>query len=104
MTWRPGFRTRIRESVSGSEVRASDRVYPKHKLNLAFEFLRSGADQELQKIVGLFLANHGAFDTFLISHPEDNAVTDQLFGIRDGVTTQYLLNRTFGAGGFTFIE
>lgn len=104
MDWQPGFRTRVAESVSGLEIRSSDMAYPKHRFKLSFEVLRAGALAELQQIGGFFLARRGSWDSFLISHPDDNAVTDQLFGVRDGVKTEFQLVRTFGAGGHTFTE
>ena len=102
----PMFRTRIQESVSGSEVRAADMSYPKYRLGLAYEFLREGAAfLELQTIAGFFLARRGAYDSFLFTHPADNATgADMLFAIADGVKTQFQLTRTYGAGGFTFVE
>lgn len=101
----PMFRTRILEGVSGSEVRAADMTYPKYRIGLVYEFLRQAAAfNELQTIAGFYLARRGAFDSFLYTHPADNATTDSLFAIADGVKTQFQLTRTFGAGGFTFVE
>lgn len=93
----PRWKTSIKQSVSGREVRAAHQTYPTWDFTLSYEFLRSsGAHQELQAIVGFFNARRGSYDDFLFSVPEDNAVADFQFGVGDGSTTQYQLIKSLG--------
>jgi uncharacterized protein (TIGR02217 family) len=101
----PTFRTKIQEAVSGSERRSSMMSYPKWNFQIDFEVLRSSpAFQELQQLVGFFLARQGAFDSFLYSSPADHAVVDQPIGSGNGAAVAYQLIRRFGYAGSSFIE
>lgn len=105
VTKRPSFSTKIQRSVSGHEARAAMQAYPLWTLSLAYNVLRSGAERELQSIVGFFLARRGAWDSFLFLDPDDSAVTDQALGTGNGVNKQFQLIRTFGYGaGAVFDE
>jgi len=92
----PVWSTRIQTAVSGKETRRSYFSYPLWRFSLQYEFLRSGAQQELQQLVGFFNARQGSFDSWLYLDPEDNAAVDQLIGNGDGVTTRFRLARDFG--------
>lgn len=88
----PEFSTRVKRSVSGYEVRISDRIYPTYQIKLQFEFLRSNAAfQELQQIIGLFLRHKGSGDSFLLLDPDDSVANSQAFGAGTGVQTDYAL-------------
>jgi hypothetical protein len=71
--------------------------YPLTEYRLKLEHLRSDAQyQEFQQVV-TFVARHlGPLDSFLFSDQEDNVVTDHGFGVGDGATTVYQLQRTLG--------
>jgi hypothetical protein len=103
LTWgttkTPEWKTIVQESVSGKELAASLMTYPRWTYTLSYEFLRSGAQTELQTLVGFFNARRGKFDDFLYTDPDDNAVTSQQFGTGDGTSTVFALVRTYG--GFT---
>lgn len=88
--------TRGRKSVSGLEARASYQVYPNYRIKLQYEFLRAGAEAELQTLVGFFNSRGGDFDSFLWTDPDDNTVTGDTFGTGDGVATTFRLGRTLG--------
>lgn len=75
-TYRPEFSTLIRRSTAGNEYRVAQRSAPKWRIALAFEFLRAGAESELQTLVNFFLARKGTFEAFEFTHP-DNAITGQ---------------------------
>ena len=93
----PTFSTRVQTAVSGKELRAAFWQLPIWRYTLVYEFLRSSsAYTELQTLVGFFLARQGKFDSFLLNDPDDNAVTAQLFGTGDGVTTAFQLARAYG--------
>jgi uncharacterized protein (TIGR02217 family) len=96
----PTFATKVQTSVSLRELRASFTPYPQWKWTLTYDILRqNGSFTELSTLLGFFLARQGSFDSFLYTDPEDNAVSAQSFGVGDGTTTAFQLQRTFG--GFT---
>lgn len=92
----PIWSTKVQESTSGKEVRLAYWSYPRWKYSISFDFLRSGAQAELQSLVGFFNARQGAFDDWLFNDPDDNTATAQLFGTGDGVTTTFQLARSLG--------
>lgn len=100
VTKTPEWSTEIQRAVSGKELRAPLFSYPIWHFSLSYEFLRAGAQAELQTLLGFFNARQGAFDTFLFTDPSDCSVTDQSFGTGNGTTTQFQLVRTMGS----FIE
>lgn len=91
------WKTGIKESASGKELRAAWMTSPRWRHTLAYEVLRETAGYtDLQQLVGLFNQCRGSWDNFLFNDPEDNAVTDQQFGTGDGTTTQFQLVRSYG--------
>lgn len=100
MMKRPSWKTRVQQMVSGKELRAAYMSYPLWQFSLSYEFLRAGAQAELQSLVGFFNARQGSFDSFLYSDPNDSSVSGQGFGTGDGATASFQLVRNLGA----FIE
>lgn len=96
----PIWKSTVHESVSGCQVSASSMTYPRWRYRLNYEVLRSGAQAELQQLVGFFNRHRGRADTWLFFDDEDCVATDQQFGVGDGVTTDFYLVRDFGG----FIE
>lgn len=97
----PRFNTRIQESVSLAEVRASFSATPIYDMKLTYDVLRdSTVHAELRQLAGFFLAHRGKFDSWLFTDPTDNSVTDQMVGLGDGSEVEFQLVRTFG----TFTE
>jgi len=96
----PLWKSTVHESVSGCQVSASAMTYPRWRYKLRYEFLRSGAQAELQQLVGFFNRHRGRADTWLYFDDEDCIATAQQFGVGDGVTTDFYLVRDFGG----FIE
>ena len=92
----PEFSTKIQTSASGAETATAYWSYPKWAFSLKYDLLRSGAYNELEQLVGLFLKCRGNFDTFLYTDPDDNSVTGQTIGTGDGVSTYFQLGRTYG--------
>lgn len=95
----PVWKTLMQESVSGKESSVSLMSYPLRRYSLAYEFLRAGAEAELQTLEGFFNLRRGRHDTFLYNDPDDYSVTDQSFGTATGTTAPFQLIRT--RGGFT---
>ena len=92
----PMWATGIQKTASGRELRAAFYSFPRYKISLGYEVLRSGALAELQAMVGFFNARKGSFESFLYLDPEDNAVVDQQFAVGVAGQTQYQLVRTYG--------
>lgn len=92
----PIWKTTVHETVSGRTAALSAMTYPRWRYKLSFEFLRAGAEAELQALIGLFNQMHGRADTFLFQDEDDNTVTHQGFGTGNGLTTQYRLVRELG--------
>jgi uncharacterized protein (TIGR02217 family) len=92
----PIWNTRVQRAVSGRELRTAFYSYPLYKLAISYNFLRAGAEAELQAIVGFFNARKGSFDNFLFSDPLDSVAADQQFGVGDGANIKFQLTRAFG--------
>lgn len=92
----PQWSTQIQRAKSGRELRASLFTRPLWSIRMSYELLRSGAQQELQQLVGFFNARQGSFDSFLYADPDDNAVTQAMFGTGDSSTKQFQLLRPYG--------
>src|SRR4051812_30223026 len=90
----PQWSTKVQPATSGKELRLSYYSAPIYKYSLAYEVLRQAtAFLELQTLVGFFNARQGKYDSFLFQDPNDNAVTSHGFGIGDGATTAFQLQR-----------
>lgn len=100
LTWgitkNPVWNTRVVNSSSGREFTLSKRVYPIWHFKLPFDFLRAGAYNELQTLVGFINARRGRADDFLYLDPRDCSASNQSFGAGDGATTTFDLVRAFG--------
>lgn len=88
------YKTKVQESASGKELRASFWSTPRYRYSLTFAFLRSRDSLLEYQTLADFVGRHqGQFETFLFQDPEDYTVTDHLFGIGDGTTTAFQLQR-----------
>jgi hypothetical protein len=66
---------------------------------LDFNVLRSATSfSEFQQLAGFLSQHSGSLDNFLWQDPEDNSVTDHGFGVGDGVTTAFRLQRALLGG------
>lgn len=92
----PTFSTKIQTAVSGKEYRVSLMANPTYDIQLNYEFLRGNSKQEMQTLIGFYLARKGSYDSFLFRNVDDCAVTDQVIAIGDGTTVNFQLLRGFG--------
>lgn len=100
VTKTPAFNTKIAETQSGREIRVSSRAYPVWEFALSYEFLRAGAEAELQSLIGFFLSRRGSWDSFLyVDSTEPNSLTQEVLGTADGVEKTFQCTKTLG--GFT---
>lgn len=96
----PLWSTKVQRSVGGKEVRAAFYSNPIWSYQLSYEFLRDGnaaqvGFNELQTLQAFFLQRQGAFDSFLFKDPNDNYVAGHGFGVGDGVTVGFQLQRCY---------
>jgi len=100
---RPIWDTNKADAVSGKRIRSANRTYPTYSFELSFAgdgFLRSGAAYlEMQQLAGFFNSMAGGVGLFRYLDPNDNVVTQNVFGTGDGSSMAFQLARTFG--GFT---
>lgn len=93
--WKPSMK---HESLSGRESRIGFELYNRWEWILQYDHLRempSIPAADAQALWQLFNSLGGDLDTFLFSDPDENAVTNQQFGVGDGTTTTYVLTRTW---------
>ena len=87
--------------------------YPLHDFELTYEMLRDGRNWgngnalptlEFRTMMGFHLQIGGTLGRFLFKNVDDHQVFQNVIGTGDGVTTTFILTRTFGANGFTATE
>ncbi len=102
----PKWSTLHQESVSGQDNPIQLWSYPRWAYELTFNILRSdNVNLEWQELAAFYNLVGGSAGVFQFTDPDDNAVTNQQFGIGDGVTQSFPLVRTMtGAGSFSFVE
>jgi uncharacterized protein (TIGR02217 family) len=101
LTWdvrkSPEFNNVVRRSASLYRTAISLADYPIWHYALQYEFLRDNAtNDELNQLIGFFLARKGNYDSWLFDDPDGNSVTAQNIGTGNGTTTQFQLTRTVG--------
>lgn len=99
----PMQRTRIQESVSGYELPTSDFAYPRYTYELVYEVLREGVIQnhtyaEQSTLEGFFNQVFGSGVKFMFNDPNDNTAAATQFGVGDGATFVFQLQRIRGGG------
>jgi uncharacterized protein (TIGR02217 family) len=109
----PIYSTEVQQSSNGLELRAAFWSYPRYKISLSFNFLRSASywktsQNEWETLVG-FLARMAAnYDTFYFEMPDDyfvgtlaspTSTTSMPIGVGNGTTTAFQLQRTLVPSG-----
>lgn len=96
----PIWKEDVQETNGGQEIRSTYWTYPKWRYTLAYDWLiAGGTKRELDTLHG-FLARHaGRTDSFLFKDPDDNALTAHPFGVGDGATLAFQLQRTQVSSG-----
>lgn len=85
-----------RDSESGRSFKRAMWTTPRRHYRLRIDVLRSGAEAELQQLVGFFNRHKGSYETWLFDDPIDNTATQQTLGASDGTRVNYQLVRAFG--------
>lgn len=92
--------TEIQEATSGKESRLRYRQYPRVRFQLKYDLLRDNlTPSEAKRLVGLFNALAGAYDTCLFTDPDFNSVTAESFGTGNGSTTAFQLVARYQVSG-----
>lgn len=83
-------------AASGKEYRQAWQTVPRYRYKIAIDVLNSLATgrQDFQKTVGFFSRHYGQLDSFLLTDPEDSSQTLEAFGVGDGTTTAFQLQRS----------
>lgn len=81
-------------AASAKEVRSTWETYERYRYKLRFNFLRDGSQLEWQRLVGFRTRHGGSLDSFPFTDPQDNAVAAHPFGVGDGSTLTFQLQRT----------
>jgi hypothetical protein len=99
----PWSEVRIDTSVSGKEARSTWWSAPRYRWKIVVESLRSDAGSRLdwQATWGHFARHFGQLDSFFFQDPDDNAVLTHPFGLGNGTTTAFQLQRSQVAGVLT---
>lgn len=92
-------------SVSGRERSRALWSYPLWKFRFPHEVLRDDANSlELQRLINFFNSKSGGAIAFFYLDRDDNQVSNSQFGVGDGSTKTFQLNRTTTIGSITFSE
>lgn len=97
MSRAPSYSTQTVFSQSRKRYSSTWETYPLYAYSLDFELLRSGSQVEFQKLFGFYARHFGGLDSFLFTDDEDNTVTAHPFGVGNGSTTDFQLQRTLVA-------
>lgn len=95
----PGFMTRIVEMQSGIERRNGMWDQPRHRYNLSF--LNISKDEFLA-IKKMMLVCRGMLHVFRFRDQLDYQAEDEIFGVGDGVTTEFQLRKVSTADGLDY--
>ena len=104
----PIYSTEVQQSSNGLELRAAFWSYPRYKISLSFNFLRSATytkstQNEWETLVGFFARMAANYDTFYFTMPDDyfvgtlaspTSATSMPIGVGNGSTTAFQLQRT----------
>ena len=102
---RPRYATIVQDTTSGrGQIRMAKQQYPVWEYEMNWNYLTGaeqaalGANSGLEQMMGFFMARQGRFDDFLYSDPNDNSVSAMPFGVGDGTTAAFQLQRNIGGG------
>lgn len=94
MSRAPSYATSTVFSQSRKRFSSTWETYPLYSYTLDFELLRSGSQAEFQKLFSFYGRHFGGLDSFLFTDDEDSVATAHPFGVGNGSTTDFQLQRT----------
>jgi len=96
--------TSVQSHVSGREVRVGYWAQPMWEWEFTYDLLRdfpwAAIQSEMRRLQGFFLAAQGSRLPFYLQDPDDTHIIGQAIAIADGVTSSFLVTRTYGDPGF----
>lgn len=93
------YATMIQGASSGKELRASWQAFPRHRYTLQVNFARQAGfsantlTDEVATLQQFFDAHLGQLDTFLITDPVESTAAGMGFGVGDGTTVAFQLQK-----------
>lgn len=84
----------VDEAVSGKEARSSWQSTPRYRYQFGVSVTRADTRLDFQRFLSHFARHFGKLDSFLLRDEEDYAVTDHGFGVGDGATVAFQLQRS----------
>lgn len=90
------YDVRVDTGVSGKEWRSAWQSVPRYRYGVTVDVLRSdaGSRVDAQALWTHFARHYGNLDSFLFTDPDDSTVTAHPFGVSDGTTVKFQLQRT----------
>jgi hypothetical protein len=93
----PRWSVRTKNTASGRQPRSTYWTWPIWTFTLRYEFLREFKNlDEMQQLVGFFNARRSKFQPFLFLDESEYQLTDAIFGIGDGIRTDFAITRMVG--------
>lgn len=89
----PDFSTRIATKKSGNERRNANNALPRHSYTLPIANIRN--TKYLEELKDVFMATRGMLHSFLVKDQNDYKLIDEPFGIGDGATTEFYLQKSY---------
>lgn len=95
---RPNWSSLIQTAVNQKQTAIAKLSFPTYTYSFVHNVLKAGllTSQDFQILLGFYNKMLGRVYPFLYDDPNDNSVTDQVFGTGDGITLAFQLNRTLG--------
>lgn len=87
-------RVSVDESLSGKEARSSWWNAPKYRYRIGVDVTRADTRLDYQQFLSHFVRHFGQFDSYLLKDEEDYTVTAHGFGVGDGATLTFQLQRS----------
>lgn len=106
---KPMYSTGIGKAASGKQVRVAYYAVPLWEWDLTYEYLpdkpaNGTTASDLKTLMGFFVNVRGGLLPFQFLDPDDHAITNQLIGVGDGVTTSFQLARQFNGDATAPLE
>jgi len=95
----PVYSTLVQGSISGKETRAAFQSYPRYRFTIPLNFVRKAGFSaqtiydEAATLNAFYMQHRGQWDSFLYPEPYDASDTAMGFGVADGATKIFQLQR-----------
>lgn len=101
----PNWQTDTQRTITGKRTALANQSFPTWAYQLAYDVLRSDiTNLEWQELLAFYNLNYGPANVWQFTDPDDCFVTNQGFGVGDGVTTAFQLVRAMVGTNHSFVE